>query len=317
VGDWVVAIGNPFGLGGTVTAGIISAMNRDIAAGPYDDFIQTDASINRGNSGGPLFNLDGQVIGVNTAIISPSGGSIGIGFSIPSEIAQNVIDQLLEFGETRRGWLGVRIQTVTDEIAETLGLDAARGALVAEVTEGSPADNAGIEPGDLIMTFDGKPIPEMRDLPRIVADTKIGKTVPVEVLRRGKKQTYDVKVERLDEAEQQAAVTDPSGSNDPAGSEVPALGLTLSELTPTLRKQYSLANEVSGVLITDIQTDSPARGTLRTGDVIVEVAQQGVKTPTQVRDQIKTQTDDKKSVVLFLINRGGDLTFLTVRLENS
>src|SRR5215467_1717623 len=185
LGEWVIAIGNPFSLGGTVTAGIVSARNRDINSGPYDNYIQTDAAINRGNSGGPLFNLEGEVIGVNTAIISPSGGSIGIGFAVPSKTALAVIDQLKNFGETRRGWLGVRIQQVTDEIAESLGIKPARGALVAGVDEKGPAKPAGIEPGDVIVKFDGQDIKEMRDLPRVVADTPVGKDVQVQIIRKG------------------------------------------------------------------------------------------------------------------------------------
>ena len=191
LGEWVIAIGNPFSLGGSVTAGIVSARNRDINSGPYDNYIQTDAAINRGNSGGPLFNLDGEVIGINTAIISPSGGSIGIGFAVPSKTALTVIDQLQQFGETRRGWLGVRIQQVTDEIAESLGIKPARGALVAGVDDKGPAKPAGIEPGDVIVKFDGKDIKEMRDLPRIVADTPVGKDVEVIIIRKGKEETQD------------------------------------------------------------------------------------------------------------------------------
>ena len=186
VGDWVIAIGNPFGLGGSLSAGVISAINRDINAGPYDSFIQTDAAINRGNSGGPLFNMRGEVIGVNSAIISPSGGSVGIGFSIPSNLAKTVTAQLQSFGETRRGWLGVRIQQVTDELAEGLSLGKARGALVSEISPDGPAEKGGVKVGDVIVRFDGKPVPTMRDLPRIVAETAIDKPVQVEVIRRGK-----------------------------------------------------------------------------------------------------------------------------------
>ncbi|MEL6481195.1 MAG: Do family serine endopeptidase, partial [Pseudomonadota bacterium] len=204
VGDWVLAIGNPFGLGGSVSAGIISARDRNINAGPYDDFIQTDAAINRGNSGGPLFNLDGEVIGVNTAIISPTGGSIGIGFAVPSAIAENVVAQLQEFGQTKRGWLGVRIQTVNDELAEALGLDRPQGALVADVTSEGPAEEGGIEAGDVILKFDGKDISEMRDLPRIVAETAVGSTVRVVVFRKGKTQSVKVTLGLLEE---QASVT--------------------------------------------------------------------------------------------------------------
>ena len=201
LGEWVIAIGNPFSLGGSVTAGIVSARNRDINSGPYDNYIQTDASINRGNSGGPLFNLDGDVIGVNTAIISPSGGSIGIGFAVPSKTVIAVIDQLRQFGETRRGWLGVRIQQVTDDIAESLGLKQARGALIAGVDDKGPAKPAGIEPGDVVIKFDGKDIKEMRDLPRIVADTPVGKDVEVIIVRKGKEEKKIVKLGRLEDGE--------------------------------------------------------------------------------------------------------------------
>ncbi|HBU98685.1 S1C family serine protease, partial [Thalassospira lucentensis] len=199
IGDWAMAIGNPFGLGGTVTAGIVSARNRNINQGPYDDFIQTDASINRGNSGGPLFNLEGDVIGINSAIYSPSGGSVGIGFAIPSAIAQSVVDQLKEYGRTRRGWLGVHIQTVTDDIADSVGLDESTGAMVAGVSDEGPAKEAGIKQGDVILTFDGKEVESMRRLPRIVADTKIGKDVDVVIWRDGKKQTVQVELGELEE----------------------------------------------------------------------------------------------------------------------
>src|SRR2546421_3443240 len=201
LGEWVIAIGNPFSLGGSVTAGIVSARNRDINSGPYDNYIQTDAAINRGNSGGPLFNLEGEVVGINTAIISPSGGSIGIGFAVPSKTALAVIDQLKNFGETRRGWLGVRIQQVTDEIAESLGIKPARGALVAGVDEKGPAKTAGIEPGDVIVKFDVPDIKEMRDLPRVVADTPVGKEVPVLVIRKGREETRKVTLGRLEDNE--------------------------------------------------------------------------------------------------------------------
>ncbi|MFK7901473.1 MAG: Do family serine endopeptidase, partial [Nitratireductor sp.] len=197
IGDWVLAIGNPFGLGGSVSMGIVSAIGRDIQSGPYDNFIQTDAAINRGNSGGPLFNMNGEVIGINTAIISPSGGSIGIGFSVPTSLAKQVISQLSEFGETRRGWLGVQIQTVTDEIAETLGLEKASGALVGDVFKGGPAAAGGIVSGDVVLKFDGKEVAEMRDLPRIVADTSVDEEVDVVVFRAGKEQTIQIKVGRL------------------------------------------------------------------------------------------------------------------------
>ncbi|MFL5015480.1 MAG: Do family serine endopeptidase, partial [Rhizobium sp.] len=216
IGDWVMAIGNPFGFGGSVTVGIISGRGRNINAGPYDNFIQTDAAINKGNSGGPLFNMKGDVIGINTAIISPSGGSIGIGFSVPSELASGVVDQLREYGETRRGWLGVRIQPVTDDIADSLGLDTAKGALVAGVINGGPVDDGSIKAGDVILKFDGKTVSEMRDLPRVVAESTVGKEVDVVVLRDGKEQTVKVKLGRLEDSDQAATSDDsaPDGSQD-------------------------------------------------------------------------------------------------------
>src|ERR1700726_4662870 len=241
LGEWVVAIGNPFSLGGTVTAGIVSARNRDINSGPYDNYIQTDAAINRGNSGGPLFNLEGEVIGINTLIISPSGGSIGIGFAVPSKTAVAVIDQLRQFGETRRGWLGVRIQQVTDDIADSLNIKPARGALVAGIDEKGPAKPAGIEAGDVIIKFDGKDIKEMKDLPRIVADTPVGKDVEVVVIRKGQEEKKTVKLGRLDDGEKQAALT-PNKDAAPEDKSVvqKTLGLNLSNMTDDLRSRYKI-----------------------------------------------------------------------------
>src|SRR5579864_1160604 len=236
LGEWVIAIGNPFSLGGTVTAGIVSARNRDIQSGPYDNYIQTDAAINRGNSGGPLFNLNGEVVGVNTAIISPSGGSIGIGFAVPSKTAVAVIDQLKQFGETRRGWLGVRIQQVTDDIAESLNIKPPHGALVAGVDEKGPAKPAGIEAGDVIIKFDGKDIKEMKDLPRIVADTPVGKDVDVVIVRKGKEENRTVKLGRLEDGEKQAALTPNKDAAPPEKTVVQkTLGLNLANMTDDLR----------------------------------------------------------------------------------
>ena len=314
VGDWVVAIGNPFGLGGTVTAGIISAINRDINAGPYDDFIQTDASINRGNSGGPLFNLDGEVIGVNTAIISPSGGSIGIGFAIPADTATSVVAQLREFGETRRGWLGVRIQSVTEEIAEGLGMDAPKGALVAGVNEEGPAKDAGIEPGDVIVTFDGRDVPEMRELPKLVADTEIGRSVPVQIIRDGKEKTLSVKIARLDETDvADAGAGKGEKENETGIAEV--LGLGLASLTSANRSQYNVDDDVEGVLVTFVDPASAAaeKG-IRRGDVIVEVAQEDVETPSDVVDLVKQEKASGRKSVLLLLSTGGDLRFVAVRV---
>ncbi len=317
VGDWVVAIGNPFGLGGSVTAGIISARGRDINAGPYDDFIQTDASINRGNSGGPLFDLDGRVIGINTAIFSPSGGSVGIGFAIPASLARNVIEQLAEHGRTRRGWLGVRIQTVTDEIAESLGLDNATGALVAGLSEDGPAAEAGIKQGDIILSFDGKAVEEMRELPRIVAETRIGKATPVELWREEKKITLQVKIGELELAEdQQLASTDPK--KPMSTSRIETLGMTLSGITPNLREKFELREDATGVIVTKVDADSAAaeKG-IREGDIIVEVAQEEVSQPEQVQAKVGQVKESKRKSVLLLLERSGDLRFVAVRLGDS
>lgn len=314
VGDWVMAIGNPFGLGGTVTAGIVSARDRDINAGPYDAFIQTDASINRGNSGGPLFNMAGEVMGVNTAIISPTGGSIGIGFSIPASTATSVIAQLEEFGETRRGWLGVRIQTVTDDLAEGLGLDDTRGALVAGIQEGGPAVGSGLEAGDVIIEFDGKPVERMRDLPRIVADTAVGKAVDVVVLRDGKEQTYQVTLGRLEEADEIAQA--PVESRAPSENE--SLGLSLSALNDVLREQYDVPDNVDGVLVVAVVPGSQAaEKRMRAGDIIVKVAQENVTDPAGVDRQVARAKSEGLKSVLLQISRGGDTSFVALRVEGT
>ncbi|MDJ0948639.1 MAG: DegQ family serine endoprotease [Alphaproteobacteria bacterium] len=320
VGDWVLAIGNPFGFGGTVTAGIVSARQRDINAGPYDDFIQTDASINRGNSGGPLFDLDGAVVGINTAIISPSGGSIGIGFAVPSTLARSVIDQLRKYGRTRRGWLGVRIQTVTDEIAESLGLKEAAGALVASVSEGGPAERAGIKQGDVILELDGKDIPEMRKLPRIVAETEINKQVGVVLWRDGKRKNVKVKIGELEETEaQQASATDNGGSGGSGRGSVQTLGLTLSTITEDLRSNYGLDEEVRGVIVTGVRADSlAAEKGLREGDVIVEAGQKEVSQPEQVRDRVQAAKKEGSKSILLLVQRGSEPPrFLALRIDQS
>src|SRR5436189_2110861 len=246
LGEWVIAIGNPFSLGGTVTAGIVSARNRDINSGPYDSYIQTDAAINRGNSGGPLFNLDGEVIGVNTLIISPSGGSIGIGFAVPSKTVVGVVDQLRQFGELRRGWLGVRIQQVTDEIAESLNIKPARGALVAGVDDKGPAKPAGIEPGDVVVKFDGKDVKDPKDLSRVVADTTVGKEVDVVIIRKGQEETRKVMLGRLEDPDkaQPAAAKTKEPVEKPVTQK--ALGLDLATLSKDLRSRYKIKDNVKG-----------------------------------------------------------------------
>ena len=317
VGDWILAIGNPYGLENTVTVGIISARGRVINAGPYDDFLQTDASINRGNSGGPMFNVDGEVIGINTAIFSPSGGSVGIGFAIPTALARPLIDQLVEYGRPRRGWLGVRIQTVTDEIAEGLSMSEAKGALVAGVTDNGPAKNAGIEPGDVILIFDGKAVVEMRKLPRLVAETRIGKDVAVEVWRKGKLVKLQVVLGELPEDDQRVASISPTAPKASTES-LQALGLTLSALSDELRETHSLAETVSGVLITGVAEGSPAaeKG-IRAGDVIVEVSQEEVRSPGEVVDKVRKVQDSNRKSVLLLVQSGEDLRFVALRLDNS
>lgn len=317
VGDWVLAIGNPFGLGGTVTAGIVSARARDINAGPYDDFLQTDASINRGNSGGPMFNMSGEVVGINTAIYSPSGGSIGIGFAVPSALAKPVIEQLKEYGRTRRGWLGVRIQMVTDEIAESLGLDKARGALIASVTETGPADKGGIKAGDIVLKFNGQNVPDMRRLPRIVAATKIDEDVPVEIWRDGKKLTVQVKVGELEEAEQ-AGLLDPTKPADSGAVNrtVDSLGLSLTGVTPELRQRFGLADTAKGVLVTEVKPNSPAaEKAIQPGDMIVEVSQEEVNSPAELVEKVQSAQKAGRKSVLLLVNRKGEMRFVAVRIE--
>jgi serine protease Do len=318
IGDWVMAIGNPFGLGGTVTVGIVSARNRDINAGPYDDFIQTDAAINRGNSGGPLFNMEGEVIGINTAIISPSGGSIGIGFSIPSELAVGVVDQLRQFGETRRGWLGVRIQPVTDEIAESLGMATAKGALVAGVIKGGPVDNGTILAGDVIIKFDGKDVKDMRDLPRVVAESPVGKAVDVLIVRKGVEQTVKVTLGRLEDGEKQASAEESAGEEqEQAVTTASVLGMTVGELNDETRKKFEIAGDVSGVVITEVEPKSLAaeRGILA-GEVITEIAQESVASPKDVMDRIGALKEQgRKNALLMLASKSGELRFVTLRMD--
>jgi serine protease Do len=317
LGEWVIAIGNPFSLGGTVTAGIVSARNRDINSGPYDNYIQTDAAINRGNSGGPLFNLNGEVIGVNTAIISPSGGSIGIGFAVPSKTVVGVIDQLRQYGETRRGWLGVRIQQVTDEIAESLGMKQTRGALVAGIDDKGPAKPAGIQPGDVIIRFDGHDIKEMRDLPRVVADTPVGKDVEVVVVRKGKEENKTVKLGRLEDSDKVAAKATAPAAPEEKSAVKKTLGMNLANLSDDLRKQFKIKDSIKGVVITSIDDGSPAaEKRLNAGDVIVELAQEAVSNAADVQKRIEQlKKDGRKSALLLLSNGEGELRFVALTLQ--
>ena len=310
VGDWVLAIGNPFGLGGTVTAGIVSARGRDIGNGPYDDFIQTDASINRGNSGGPLFNTDGEVIGINTAIFSQSGGSVGIGFAISSNLAKRVTKQLVEFGTTRRGWLGVFIQEVTSDIAETLGLEGSGGALVSSVNENSPADIAGLEPGDVILSFDGKKIERMRDLPRIVAETDIGATVVVEIFRGGRLSTVEVTLGELEKAELVGLVGEqPEGD----AQTLDRLGFTVDDLDGELAAELGLDDTLTGVVVTEVAADSAAmeKG-VEPGDIIRRFGQRRVDSAADLAASVAETLDAGRSGVLLLIERDGRERFVQI-----
>lgn len=317
VGDWVMAIGNPFGLGGTVTLGIVSARNRRINSGLFDNYIQTDAAINRGNSGGPLFNMKGEVIGINTAIISPTGGSIGIGFAVPTSIAQRVIAQLRQFGTTRRGWIGVRIQDVSKEIAEAQKLDKAEGVLIAGVNKNGPADKAGLVAPDIIIEFNGKPVADVRALLRVVAETPVGEEVGVVVWRDGKKRPFKIKVGRREEGLKRMAARQGDKPGEVKRKTRELLGLKLSEITPKLRKRYRIASTVKGVVVTDVDPDSfAATKRMRPGTVITEVDQVPVATP----DAFKAEIDrfvkrGRKLVLLTLSERNGGPRIVAIRLD--
>lgn len=320
IGSWILAIGNPFGLGGTVTAGIVSARQRDINAGPYDDFIQTDASINRGNSGGPLFNVNGEVIGVNTAIFSPSGGSVGIGFAIPSNLAKNVVDQLIKYGKTKRGWLGVRIQEVTPEIAESLGLDGAKGALVSGVTPNGPAEAAGIKSGDVILAFNGNDLDQMNKLPRMVAESEVGKAADVTVWRKGDKKNFSVVLGQLEKAEEDGTIETAGKSVDekPVTSaiDIDALDMKVLSLNDKLRKQYDIAKTVKGVLIAEVKKGGvAAEKGLIPGDVIVEIDQQEVSDPKDIIKKTEEARKSKRNTLLLFIARKGDMRFVALKLK--
>lgn len=318
VGDWVIAIGNPFGLGGSVSAGIISARARDINSGPFDDFIQTDAAINRGNSGGPLFNVDGDVIGVNSAIYSPSGGNVGIGFSVPASLAKPVIDQLMKKGFIERGWLGVKIQTVSDEIAESLGMAKAIGALVVEVTEDSPADKGDIKAGDVILSFDDKPVETMRKLPRIVAETPAGKKVDVKVRRQGKIKQLNVKVALLEEDDQNENSDSEDGKKDESldKNSKDISGLKIKDITSDIRKKYNFPDDLTGVVIVGVDSNSKiSEKPIRAGDVISSINQIDIKGINQAHSIIENAKKAKKKSALLLIYRGSNASFITLPLD--
>ncbi|NOT70109.1 MAG: Do family serine endopeptidase [Hyphomicrobium sp.] len=321
VGDWVMAIGNPFGLGGSVSMGIISAKSRDINSGPYDDYLQTDAAINKGNSGGPLFNMKGEVIGVNTAIISPTGGSIGIGFAVPSDTVAAIIEQLKQFGETKRGWLGVKIQTVTEDIAETLGVPENTGALISAVTPDSPAAKGGLEAGDVIMKFDGKDVTTMRGLPKIVAQTPIGKSVDVEVLRKGTRKTVQVAIGQLEEDDAPSAVNKKEPEKKEAPPAAPAsasvIGMKLSPLSEALRKKYGIDAKVNGLIVEEVDgTSAAATKGIKEGDVLVEAGQDVLSKPEDLAKSVdKVRASGRKAVLLRVEDGKGDLRFVAVPLQ--
>ena len=314
VGDWVVAIGNPFGLGGTVTSGIISARNRDINLTRYDDFIQTDASINQGNSGGPLFNLDGQVIGINTAILSPSGTSSGIGFAIPANAASNIINQLIKFGETKRGWLGVRIQQVTKEIAEVQQLKEPNGALIAGVSEGSPAEKSGIKPGDIILEFDGKKIKTMRNLPKIVANTEVGKNVNVKIWRNKKLISKQLVLGRLESSKEFLAEN--KKIKKPKYVEIEKLKISIRDLTSDDIDQRGLDKNLKGVVVTEISSKSPLSILLTSGDIIVELQSQAIKNTKDLEKVSKNiSKSSEKTLLIRFINKRNQPSYGTVKIK--
>lgn len=315
VGDWVMAIGNPFGLGGSVTLGIVSARNRDIQSGPYDNFIQTDASINQGNSGGPLFDMAGKVVGINTAIIAAGGTSLGIGFAVPVNLARPVVEQLVEYGETRRGWLGVGIQEVTDDIAASLGRNTTRGALVIDVTAGGPSEGV-LKDGDLILEFDGKTIERMRDLPRVVAETAVGKAVSVKVLRGGEEKELDITLGRLEVGEQIIAdanasqtetnlVPVPDNPDQPVGPApglIDLMGFDVAPLDDELRKKFALSDDATGIVVIEVKlgTDAEEKGVLP-GLVINEVNQQPITTVADVIEKVSAAKEAGRPAVLFKV----------------
>jgi serine protease Do len=315
VGDWVMAVGNPLGQGFSVSAGIVSARGRELQ-GTYDDFIQTDAAINKGNSGGPLFNTEGQVIGVNTAILSPTGGSIGIGFSMASNVVMKVADQLKQYGETRRGWLGVKIQDVTPDVAEAMGLAAQEGALITDVPDG-PAKAAGLKSGDVITTFNGHEVKNVRDLTRTVADSPIGEEVPVIVLRDGKTETIPVKLGRREEAEAEVVPAKQDGTGNQAQPKVlEVLGLTLEPVTSDMAKQMNLPPDTKGLVITRVDAASDAAGKgVAPGDIVVEAGQRPVATTKDLQDRITEAKEAGRKSLLLLVRREGDPRFVALSVE--
>ncbi|HVO03565.1 MAG TPA: DegQ family serine endoprotease [Candidatus Cybelea sp.] len=323
VGDWVLAVGNPFGLGGTVTTGIISARSRDIHEGPFDDFLQIDASINQGNSGGPTFNMNGEVVGINTAIFSPSGGSVGIGFAIPANMAKPILSELRDKGSIQRGWLGVEIQQVTPEIAKAIGLDEPKGALVASVQPNSPAAKAKLQAGDVIVSFNGQAIHEMRDLPRLVAQTDPSAKVELGIVRDKQQITVAATVAKMKDDnevasndQQNDSTTSPDASAN--GVQIPALGATLAAVTPEMRQMFNLSEDTTGVVVADLDSDSPlADQGIRPGDVIKKVSDSEVASPADVKRLAEQAKANKENVLLMLVDRQGKSLFVAVKLDNA
>lgn len=313
VGDWVLAIGNPFGLGGTVTSGIVSARARVLGTGPYDDFIQTDASINKGNSGGPMFNTNGEVIGINTAIYSPSGGNVGIGFAIPSNMAKIVIDQLNEYGVTKRGWIGVVIQEISPEIAETLELKETQGALISKVEKASPADKAGVKAGDVILSFDGQKVKKMRDLPRIVVKTAIGKKVKLVVWRDKQEKTLELTVGQRAE---DIASLEKQKHQDGNETHLPEMGISLASATSELKQLYDIKDDFEGVVVTDVTAGSgAARRGIDKGDILLQINQKDVNKPSDAVSIIKAAKDRGRSKVLVLVYKNQSTLFVAVPIK--
>jgi serine protease Do len=313
VGDWVVAVGNPFGLGGTVTAGIISARGRDIQSGPFDDFLQIDAPINLGNSGGPLFDTRGQVIGINTAIFSPGGGNVGIGFAIPANMAKSIVTQLKTTGSVERGWLGIQFQPVTEEIANSLNLEEKQGVLVSIVMSDSPAAMGGVKPGDIIIRMNDELLDEKQDLPKLVAHTKAGSTATLDVLRQGKTHTLEVKIGHMPNDDAQLAVLE---KDTPA--DTPRLGIYLAPLTDELRKRFDISAESQGVLVADVEKNSPAEEAgIRAGTLINMIGQEKVSSPEQLISKVKEAAKNERPSVLLLVQQGSESRFITVEFTST
>jgi serine protease Do len=316
VGEWVIAVGNPFGLGGTVTAGIVSAIDRDINAGPYDDFIQTDAAINQGNSGGPLFDMDGKVVGVNSVIISRSGGNVGIGFSIPSRLVQRVVADLRKYGQVQRGWLGVGIQPVDQAIADSIGLKEPKGTMVTNVVEGDPADKAGVKSGDVILQFDGKDIADTRALLRAVADAPAGQKAPLVVWRDGAKKTLYVQVGQMKPDDEKPAddATKKKQATPAVSGSVDALGLTLAAINDETRKQMQLPEKATGVVITKVdRTSEAAQKDIKRGDIIARIGDRDVKTPADAKAAIEAEKKSGRATILLRVQRGENFLFIALK----